>query len=806
MAVTNNGHAKTDDISENWKQHLMSRQLWLIPSIASIFVLLLSNINFLAFHVTAEFFAITVSFIMFSVAWYTYDYSKNFFLLYLACGYFWIGSMDLLHALTYKGMNTLPSEDGQYAVQFWVGTRFFEAFLLISAPFMTQQKFTKEKLFTFFGLIAITISTFIFLGKFPIMFIQGEGLTPLKIYCEYLIDLILLGALYFIYKNREILDDSERTIIMVAIVFTMCAELAFTFYVSVYGLSNIVGHIFKLFSFWFIFIAIVRGNLIKPYQLLKYEVKCRSKAEDDLLILNKDLEKLVEERTASLKNAQRIAQVGSWDLNIKTNNITWSDEVYRIFGFEPQQFKASYDAFLNSIHPEDQQKVQLAIKTALDDRSQTYRVEHRVVRPDGTVAIVQELAEIILDTSGEPIFMTGTVHDITDIKMAEEKYRVAKEAAEHANQAKSDFLASMSHEIRTPMNAIIGMGEMLAESKLDVDQKNFVQIMNSAGNNLLSLINDILDLSKIDAGQMELEIMPFDPKELTQSTVNVLKTKALNQGTVISTITISPTPTLVMGDPQRIQQILINLLSNAVKFTKKGKVTLTLLQTKKNLLRFSVSDTGIGIAEDKQETIFQPFIQADTSTTRRYGGTGLGLSICQKLVEKMQGTIWAESQLGKGSTFYVEIPLQELIIDKSKSVDDHTIPPSSQIVKEGLSILLADDAEDNCAILKAFLKNTHHQLTIVENGAKAVEQFKKGGFDIILMDIQMPVMDGYEATRKIREWERNNNFSPIPVLALTANAMKEDIEKTRNAGCNIHLSKPIRKKRLIDAIAMYTSS
>ncbi len=222
-------------------------------------------------------------------------------------------------------------------------------------------------------------------------------------------------------------------------------------------------------------------------------------------------------------------------------------------------------------------------------------------------------------------------------------------------------------------------------------------------------------------------------------------------------------------------------------------------KTVKQSLRFSVSDTGIGISKDKQKAIFQPFTQAESSTTRRFGGTGLGLSICQKLVEMMGGKIWVVSQLGQGSVFHVEIPFQKVAIQTPIA----RISSESESVKTVLSILLADDAEENCMVIEAFLKNSHHSLTIVEDGLQAVEQYKKGNFDIVLMDVHMPEMDGYEATKQIRNWESLNNLTPIPVLALTANAMKEDIEKTRQAGCNLHLSKPIRKKVLLDTIKQF---
>ncbi len=365
----------------------------------------------------------------------------------------------------------------------------------------------------------------------------------------------------------------------------------------------------------------------------------------------------------------------------------------------------------------------------------------------------------------------------------------------------------MSHEIRSPMNAILGMGEVLAESDLDNNQKRYVHTINNAGEGLLALINDILDLSKIEADQLELEFIPFDPNEIAEGAVAIFKAKALDKGILISNHVDESMPNMVVGDPQRLRQILLNLLSNAVKFTERGSITITVIQTAEKMLQFSVSDTGIGISKDKQQKIFQPFIQADTSTTRRFGGTGLGLSICQKLVEKMEGDIWVESTPKQGSTFYIEIPLNDArAIDTPKQFEKPQPLIKSGATRTKLSILLADDADENNMVIEAFLYDTPYQLTIVEDGLQALEKFKGGSFDLVLMDINMPGMDGHEATKKIREWEENKKLSPTPVIALTANAMKEDIEKTKKSGCSLHLSKPIRKKSLLEAIDSFTSA
>ncbi len=399
--------------------------------------------------------------------------------------------------------------------------------------------------------------------------------------------------------------------------------------------------------------------------------------------------------------------------------------------------------------------------------------------------------------------MASKIAMFVERRKMEEYLRSAKVEAEVANVAKSEFLAAMSHDIRTPMNAILGMGEMLAESDLNPDQQHYIKIINHAGEGLLALINDILDLSKIEAGELALDSITFNPRYVVENTLEIFKLKALGKGVGLDHDFDSSVPELIVGDDQRIKQILLNLISNAIKFTERGKVVVSLLRSTDNMLRFSISDTGIGITEERLQAIFQPFKQAEASTTRRFGGTGLGLSICKKLVEHMGGRIWVVSKIGHGSTFNIEIPCQEPIAAEPKPASDLELPGTVAKPQAGFSILLADDARDNRMVVEAFLKNTDYALTIVEDGHEALQAFKQSGFDLILMDINMDQMDGYEATRLIREYERSQNKTPVPILALTANAMKGDIDKSRAAGCNLHLSKPISKKRLLECIAQF---
>ncbi|HBV87265.1 MAG TPA: hypothetical protein DEF42_11595 [Desulfosporosinus sp.] len=509
----------------------------------------------------------------------------------------------------------------------------------------------------------------------------------------------------------------------------------------------------------------------------------------------KRAEAALKERERLLSRSQKAAHIGCYGTDLKTQSWVGTSELDNIFDID-DTYPRTVDGWLEIVHPDWRTKLMDYHYQVITEKGR-FDYQYKIIRvKDGKERWVHELGELEFDDQLNAVRLIGTIQDITERKKAEEEILWAKEQAEAANAAKSQFLANMSHEIRTPMNGIIGMTDLTLMTDLRAEQRDYLSIVKSSSEALLRVLNDILDYSKIEAGKIDLAKLPFDPKMLLIEVIELFQIGAKQKGLLIRLVLDPRIPKIIIGDSVRLRQVLSNLLGNGIKFTAQGEILLTVQvehHDEHNIkLLFIVKDTGIGISRDKISQLFQRFSQIDGSITRQFGGTGLGLVISKNLVEMMGGEIGADSQEGVGSSFYFsavfghqEKDMKSSLMESSSSKNEIQDRNSKR-----KKVLVAEDDLINRKMIRIILEKIGLEVTSVENGKEAVSAFEKGRFDLILMDINMPFLDGYSATAIIRLKEKEL-LCHTPIIAMTAYALKGDREKCLDSGMDDYLTKPI---------------
>ncbi|HSD07864.1 PAS domain-containing protein [Flavobacterium sp.] len=516
----------------------------------------------------------------------------------------------------------------------------------------------------------------------------------------------------------------------------------------------------------------------------------------DITEIRKTQEKLVSSER-SLNEAQKIAKIGSWDFILTTQELNWSNELYKIFELEkiPNDLEL-YNKFLSCFFPEDREELKRNIENTIATRI-PYEMEHRIILTNKKIKWVFCTGVAMVDDNDNVVALKGVVQDITQKKQIDDTIK-AKEKAEASNKAKSDFLANMSHEIRTPLNGIVGFTDLLLKTKFDKDQLEYLTTVNESANILMEIINNILDFSKIESGKFELSVGEIDIYELSNQIINLFKYEANSKNIDLILHIDHNVPQFILGDSFRLKQVLVNLLSNAMKFTFSGHIKLNIVQVESDAatskIKFSVIDTGIGIKAQNQEKIFESFIQADNTTTRKYGGTGLGLAISSQLLALKNSQLQLNSSYGVGSEFFFIIDFKkvdqkqnDLIQNKDVQANGVSKPDNSL---ENFKILIAEDNKINMLLARTLVQKIISNCTIIEatNGYDAAVFAKIEKPDLILMDIQMPIQNGYDATVTIKN---TKSCMHIPVIALTAGVLNGEKEKCLNHGMSDYITKPI---------------
>jgi PAS domain S-box-containing protein len=774
---------------------------------------LTSHYNYLLFHSIAELFSILIAGTIAIVAINCWGAVRNQYVLFIGISYLFVGFLDILHTLAFKGMPIFKDYD-YYAPQLWIAARYLESISMLIGLILLGSNKRVSLPWSMAGYSIVTawlVASIFYFKVFPVCFVAGHGLTDFKVFSEYIICSIMLGNIALLYWRRQHFTPHVYRLLSGSAILMIGMELCFTLYFSdtMSDTFNLIGHLLKIGTFYLMYKAVIVTAFRDPMTLLFRELG-EKEAE---------LEDRVHERTHQLAESEKLfrAICDTSPLAIYMSSGIEQRAGYmnptftRLFGYTITEVPSVAEwwplaypdpGYRQWISEEWQRRAEKAIET----RSAIEPMDVVVTARDGQKKnITWGFVSV-----GDQNWAFGL--DLTARKEAEaelERHRdhleamveertaaltLAKEAAEAANRAKSTFLATMSHELRTPLNAIMGMTELAQRRAIDTKQIEQLTKVTKASRNLLAIITDVLDLSRIEAERLKFERTDFALDQVIENVSNLMHGLADEKHLELR-IEVAPTAAnlALQGDPQRLGQILTNLVANAVKFTDAGTVTVSvglIEETESDVkLRFDIQDTGIGISAEDQARLFRAFEQIDGSFTRKYGGSGLGLAISKRLATMMNGDIGVVSELGSGSTFWFTVRLSKSGVAATPS-ETAPLKPRAQLKAShaGAHILVVEDDPCNQEITQGLLEEAGLVVDIASDGTFAVDMASRIRYDLILMDLQMSKMDGLEATRRIRQSSGN---ARVPVIALTANASHEAEARCREAGMNDFIGRPV---------------
>jgi PAS domain S-box-containing protein len=744
-------------------------------------------------HVVAEFFAITVSFLVFAIGWHSYDKQQTRNSVMLACGFLVIGLLDLAHTLSFEGMpDFITPSSVEKSINFWLAARFiFSCLMLTIALRSWESKTAGHQRYGYLAISLTVIALILWLELFnskvlPHTFTVENGLSPFKIGTEILIAVIATTAaslFYFQAKNRACVTCYDSSRLFMATAITVLSEMCFVLYSDASDIFNLIGHIYKIIAYIFIYQSLFLSSVKGRFEQLQ-------KTQDALTERKEMLQAIIDHVPARIfwKDCDS-CYLGANKLFLHDLGLNHADEVigrtdFELFGqCDPEPDLNSSEEFAHGYVSDDQDVIQTGVaKLNFEELIHTQNHQGWVLTSKVPMT----------DKNGEIIGVLGTYVDINQRKRTEKE-------ANDANISKSEFIANMSHEIRTPMNAILGMIQLTLETELNDTQRNYLEKVQRSSNTLLGILNDILDLSKIESGKMDVELSEYNPSQVLREIAELFIPKAKEKNIEILINIDSRIPMTIISDALRFKQIVSNLMGNAIKFTEKGEIQLRLRIADKNeerlLLRLEVRDTGIGIQHENLQKLFESFIQSDTTITRKFGGTGLGLSISKKLVELMGGTISVNSEFGKGSTFSFTLPCTAGQPYDWKT-DAHRL--------RDLRVLCIDDNEISVMVIEQILKFwglNAYATTSAFDGLGLLKTTQKSAlpFDLLLLDWKMPEFDGLDF---IRELERLNLRESLVIIMLTA--FEQDklstIAEERGIRLEAMVNKPLTSSDLLNAI------